>query len=777
MVGQTISHYKIVEKLGGGGMGVVYKAQDLKLDRFVALKFLPQQFGADEEERKRFEHEAKAASALDHNNICTIYEIGESEEDQMFIVMAYYEGETLKKKIEHGPLPIDQAMDIALHVAQGLSRAHEAGIIHRDIKPANIMVTNRGEVKIVDFGLAKLGGQTILTKTGTTLGTVAYMSPEQARGESVDARTDVWSLGIVLYEMITGQRPFRGEYDQAVIYGILNEEPAPLPAAGHTPLALERIVSKSLAKDREARYQGAGEMAVDLMQLAESGRSTNLSSHRMNMPTRRKLPVRAALGVIVLLAALAAVLWIFRPFRAAAVDSIAVMPFSTTESDPDLVYLTDGITERVISRLSSLHTVRKVIALSSVMQYKGKEIVPKNVGRELGVDALVVSRLNKRGDQVSILVELVKTDDGSHIWGDQFQRHVSEIASLQNDIARGIMDNLHLKLTTEEYSALEKTLTSNPEAYNLYLRGRYLYNKRSEEALTASLGCYKKAVTLDPQFSLACAGMADSYLAIGWYSMQPRREMHDSAMAAAVEAVRMGSGVAEAHLALGNVLSDGRNWKAAEEEIRKGLTLSPSDAELHHQYAHLLTYKGNFTEGYQEMKTALELEPLSVPINCCMGENLVLEGRYDAADEQLRKVMEMDPEYGEPHGWLGIMYVQTGKLDEAIRMFRLGEAFPRFKTRMIGALGYAFAVQGKRDSAMEQLARLRSIARHQEVEPAFIAWIYSGLGERDRVMEYLEKALAENSGWLELLKVDPMLKGMRGDPLFAALLKKLNRGE
>ncbi|MCH8021398.1 protein kinase, partial [candidate division KSB1 bacterium] len=542
MVGETVSHYKILDKLGEGGMGVVYKAQDLKLDRFVALKFLPLHLSAEEVEKQRFIHEAKAASALEHPNICNIHEIDEISiegRDQMFICMAYYQGETLEKKIGRGPLKIDEAIDIAIQISEGLARAHEAGIVHRDIKPANIMMTDRGEVKILDFGLAKLRGRTKLTKTGTTLGTLAYMSPEQAKGEEMDHRSDIFSFGAVLYEMLTGLHAFKSENEGAVVYSILNEEPEPMTGLRTgVPMELERLVNKALNKSKEERYQHMDEMRVDLKALT--------------------LKVRKDSG-----------------YRLEKVESLAVMPFSNASGKEELEYLSEGITESLITNLSQISNF-KVISRTSVFHYKGQHIEVQKVARELNVNKLLLGWVSRRSDDVSIGIELVEGSDNSQIWGEQYTRKFTDVVQIQEEIVKDISTKLKLKLTRKEKKHLSKQHKTGNEAYQLFLKGRYHWNKRDPDSFKQSISFYNQAIEKDPTYALAYSGLSDSYALIGIYGYLPAKDVWPKAKAAALKALEIDPDMAEAHNALGAVESSYEwNWAKAEKSFQHSIALNP----------------------------------------------------------------------------------------------------------------------------------------------------------------------------------------------------------
>jgi len=778
MIGKTISHYKIYEKLGEGGMGIVYKAQDLKLDRFVALKFLPPHLTASKEEKQRFIHEAKAASTLEHNNICNIHEIDETEDGQLFISMAYYEGETLDKKIKEKPLPIEEALNITIQIAQGLNKAHEKEIVHRDIKPANILLTADGVIKLLDFGLAKLSTQTKLTKEGTTLGTIAYMSPEQTRGEKVDHRSDIWSLGVVLYEMITSQLPFKGEYESAVIYSILNEsyEPVTTLRTG-VPLELERIINKCLQKSPADRYQHVGDLLVDLNSLLKerNSKSKTIESKRdgTRFPKKRSV-IYGSIGIFIILMAVIEYSLFLSPDE--AIDSIAVLPFSNTNADPDLEYLSDGMTESIIGNLSKLPSLKRVIARSSVFHYKGKEIVPKEVGTDLGVKALLISRISQREDELSISVELVNTENNSRIWGNQYRRSFSQIFEIQDEISKAITENLRLKLTGEDYRRMTKRYTENSEAYKLYLKGRYFYYKATNEGYNKGLEFFEQAIEIDPDFTLAYASISYCYYKLGWFNFLPKKTAHEKGVAAATKGLEIDNTVAEIYVALANH----KNWYGWERDIKgslkdyeKALSLNPSDVEAYHEYAHLLAIIGEFDKGISMMNRALELEPLSIILNSCLGQTLYEAKKYDEAIDQLNKVIEMDPNIQHPYGWIGLSYLQKGMYNDGIKMLQIGATSPGYGTRCIGILGYTYAVQGKIDSALQQLDRLNELSKEKVVDPCFIAWIYTGLGEKEKAFDWLEKAYEERSNWLIMLNNDQLFDPLRSDERFTELLKKI----
>jgi len=776
MIGQTISHYKIFEKLGEGGMGVVYKAEDTKLKRSVALKFLPQELTRDADAKDRFLREAQAASALEHTNICNIHEIDETDEGQLFIVMACYEGESLEDKIGRSPLKIKDCLNIALQIAAGLNKAHQQNIVHRDIKPANIMITSDAIVKILDFGLAKLMGQTKLTKEGSTLGTVAYMSPEQTKGAAADHRSDIWQLGAILYEMISGQRPFKGDYDQALIYAINNEDPIPLTGL-RTAVSpeLERIINKAMAKNVDERYQHLSDLVVDLKSLLKEMELSRepLKPAQMEISRKPKIIYLSA-GILLILIIIYSYYTFLRPEE--SIDSIAVLPFINTTADPDLEYLSDGITESIINSLSKLSNLNKVIARSSVFQYKGKEIIPTEVGKDLAVKAILISRLSQRKDELLISVELVNTENNNLIWGNRYERAFSDIFEIQDDISEAITENLRLKLTGEDYKRMTKRYTENSEAYKLYLKGRYFYNKHNIESYNKGLEFFKQAIKIDPDFALAYAGISDVYFKLGWLNILPPKNAHKMGVAAAMTGLKIDNTVSEIFAALANH----KTWygweidiKGALSDYENALYLNPSDAEVYHEYGHILTHIGKFVEGISMMNRALELEPLSIGKISCLGQILYEAKKYDEAIIQFVKALEMDSTYQHPYGWLGLSYLQKGMYDDAIEMLQIGTTSPGYGTRCIGILGYTYAVQGKADSAILQLKRLDELSTKKAVDPCFIAWIYTGLGENETAFEWLEKAYELRSNWLIMLKNDKLFDSLRSDERFTTLLQKI----
>jgi serine/threonine protein kinase/Tfp pilus assembly protein PilF len=633
MVGKTISHYKILEKLGEGGMGIVYKAQDLKLDRFVALKFLPSHLTTSEEEKQRFIHEAKAASALDHNNICAIHEIDEIEDGQLFISMAYYEGETLDKRIKEKPLPIEEAIDIAIQIAQGLAKAHEKEIVHRDVKPANIMLTKEGVVKVLDFGLAKLSKQTKLTKEGTTLGTITYMSPEQARGEAVDQRTDIWSLGVMIYEMFTGQLPFRGEYDQAVVYLILNEEPEPISGMDKEG---ERIINKALAKILQERYQQVEDILKDLKSLKKKTKSELLQKQSMKE----------------------------------SVPSIAVLPLVNMSADPEQEYFCDGMAEEIINALTHIKDLH-VVARTSAFSFRGKEIDIREIGRKLNVETLLEGSVRRAGNRLRITAQLINVTDGYHLWSERFDREMKDVFAIQDEISLAIVEKLKVQLLGEEKAQIVKRHTEDPEAYNLYLKGLYFLCKWSEEGTQKGLEYFQQAIEADPNFALAYLGIADIYTTIGLLSLSPPQEIFQKAKDMLKKSLEIDNTLYDAHgTSAGIAFWRDWNWKEAENEFKKALGHNPGHARTHGGYAWYLAVMERFDEAFKEIKMAQELDPL-LPLYYAWATAIyTYAGRFEESIEQFRRAIDLDPNMGLAYFHVGINYLIQKKYREAIVSFQ-----------------------------------------------------------------------------------------------------------
>jgi len=780
-----VLHYEILKKLGAGGMGEVFLAHDTRLDRRVAIKFLPVDAVQDERARKRLIREAQAAAKLDHPNICSIHEVAE-EDGRAFIVMQYVEGETLADLIAQARLPIPDAVGIATQAAEALIEAHSHGIVHRDIKPQNIMVTAGGRVKVLDFGLAKLipmgdmsgdnrRAESIMTEAGMIIGTVPYMSPEQVSGESLDLRSDIFSFGAVLYEMVTGKAPFVGNNPAAIMAAILTQVPPALrQQAPGAPPRLQQILDNCLAKDPGQRYQNGRELAEDLrdVDLPGNARRSGASARPLLLRSRR-LAAAAAAAVLVLLAAAFA---LYRmSFHHPALDSIAVLPLHSAAADEDAVYLSEGIAESLINSLSQMPRLR-VVARTTVFRYRDSVVDPQRVGRDLGVGAVLTGKLSRRGNQLLVQADLIDVASGAQLWGDRYVRTTSDVFAVQDEIVQRISERLRIRLTGEEQQRLVKRYTDNSEAYRLYLKGRFFWDKRTASGMETALQLYKQAIDLDPSYALAYSGLADTYL----FCQCPTRrtETIPLAKAYAERALQLDESLAEPHATLGFIKMNYEfDWKGAEGELQRAIQLSPSYPVAHQFYAGWLLQQGQFESGLAEAKRAVELDPLSLAANWYLGLSLYHTRRYDEAIEQLRRTIQMEPKYPLAHSTLGSAYLQRKLYREALAELKLAQELRPESDESESHLGYAYATVGNTPAAEKKLAGLLAKSSSGKAVsdnlPLLIARLELSLGRTDEAMQWLNRAYEQRSFGLFLLKVDPTFDPLRADPRFAAFLKKI----
>ena len=791
LVGLTIGRYQILELLGAGGMGEVYLAQDKHLLRKVALKTLPGYLTRDEELVRRFQREARSVSALNHPNILTIHEIGEVDSCH-FMVTEFIEGETLRQRLTRGPLKIEPALDIGSQVASALCAAHQVGITHRDIKPENIMLREDGIVKVLDFGLAKLTERkgddseaTTLfhTKQGTVLGTAHYMSPEQARGLPLDARTDIFSFGVVLYEMVTGETPFAGETTTDVLASILTVEPPPLSSSQpQVPPELDQITSKALGKAREERYQDIRELLSHLQKLKQRlefeatnpimpGRNTSSAEYVVATIRRHRTSVAAVIAIFLLITTLG-IAYSFFNTKARAIDSLAVLPFVNSTADPNSEYLSDGITESIIYSTSKLPRLR-VIPSSSVFRFKGKGIDPQTAGHELGVTAVMTGRVNQHGDDLLISAELIAVRDNSLLWGQQYTRKLADLLTVQEEIAREISERLRTRLTIEEQKQFSKRYTGDVQAYQLYLKGRYYWNKRTRDGYKKATEQFEQAIEKDPSYALAYAGIADCYNVLSSYGIASPRESIPKGEAAARRALEIDGDLAEAHTSLAYVKYQYEwDWVGGESEFRRALELNPNYSTAHQWYALELAGMGRMTDALREINRAQELDPLSLIANVNAGWIFYHARQYDRALEQIRKSLDMDPTFARGHWAISEPLEQQQKYQQATTELEKARQIDETPI-MLALLGHLYAVTGKTSDARRIVTQLNALSKQAYLDPYFLAEIHTALGDRDQAFQELEKAYEQRSSWLVWLKVEPKFDNLRDDARYTSLLKRI----
>ncbi len=771
MIGKTISHYKIIEKLGEGGMGVVYKAEDTKLKREVAIKFLPDYISSNEEERKRFEIEAQAAASLNHPNITTIHSIEEADEN-VFIVMEYIDGKELKDIVgayRDMPLPINDVLNYAIQIAEGLEAAHKKGIVHRDIKSQNIMITEDGKVKIMDFGLAKIRGGTQVTKLGSTVGTIAYMSPEQAKGDEVDHRTDIWSFGVVLYEMLAGKQPFKGDYDQAIIYSILNEQPE---LEGNVSERWKYIIGKALSKNKGDRYQSAGELLEDLKQKNtkfETGQEQVISKSLLS----KNWKLITAGFVVTMLIVLSLFFFNSSSDSIKIKKSIAVLPFTNLSTDPDQEYFADGIAEEIINLLAQIPNL-KVSSRTSSFRFKGKEIAIQTIGNELGVGTVLEGSVRKSGNRLRITAQLINVSDGFNLWSNSYERELTDVFEIQDDLSESIVKALQLKLSGNQINSFNTRNVANIEAYNLYLKGRYYWNKRSEEGVNKSMKYFQQTIDIDSTYAQAYAGLGDSYLMLGVYGRRKPEESISIAKSFIEKALKLNNKLAEAYATLGDInIHYDWNLDAAENNLKKAIELNPQYANGYHWYSEVLVLRGEFERAYQQSQHALELDPYSLIINTQLGEHYQRGGEFQKAIDQLQKTLEFDSTFAYAYYDLGIIYIALNQFNDALNYFRKAYSLAPEDTRILSGLAYSEGLTGSKEKA-EYLGKVLLKRAASKYVPSYdLAVVSLGLGQKEEALEYLKKAYEERGPWMLFLKLNPLFNSLSDDLRFQELFRRI----
>ncbi len=774
---ETLSHYRVLSRLGAGGMGEVLLAEDTRLGRKVAVKLLAERWASDAAARRRFLREARAAACLDHPNICAIYEVG-SDGDRDFIVMPYLEGETLADRLRRAALELPEVLSLGVQVADALAEAHAHQIVHRDVKPQNILITPRGQAKVLDFGLAKVvpaasaasaaDGEaetlSLLSRPGALLGTVAYMSPEQARGEALDERSDIFSFGVVLYEMASGRHPFAARSTAETLSAILTREPPALAGrAGELPEQLAWIVGKALRKDRDERYQTLKGLLADLRGLAReaalesAGRSAGTGATARPAPPDRRTERRRRTA---------------EGRGEGGIDSLAVLPLVNATADPATEYLSDGITESIINNLAQLAELR-VVPRSTVFRYKGRDD-PRAIADELGVRAVVTGRVLALGERLQIGVELVDVRADAQLWGEHYNQELADLFTVQEDIARRIFGSLRGRLTGEQQRRLNRRHTDKTTAYQHYLKGRYFLEKRTAGGFAKARQHFDRASAEDPRYALAYTGLADTLTLVERYGLAPPREVMPRAIAAARRALELDPTLAEAHASLGL----GRayyewDWEGSEREFRRAAELNPGYPSAHHWFGFILGQTGRFDEALAEMRRALELDPLSLIINANLGTVHYFARRWEPAIEQLERTLDLASDFAVAHQWLGRACLAAGRVDDAVAAFRAAVALLGDDPESLASLGHAQAVAGRAAEARGQLAAVDALRERRHVPAYWTALLHAGLGETDAAFADLDRACEERFDWLVSLGVEPAFDSLRSDPRFGTLLERI----
>ncbi len=784
MVGKTLSHYRVLEKIGQGGMGEVYLALDTTLDRKVALKFLPEELQQDSTAKRRFLREAKSAAALDHPYICHIHEVGEAE-GKSFISMEYIPGQTLSQKLTEGPLPLKNALQMATEIAEALNAAHKKDIVHRDLKPSNVMLTSDGHVKVTDFGLAKRVTPsddqaeeitTALTREGSTLGTIPYMSPEQLKGERVDARSDIFSFGVVLYEMLAGVHPFKKGGHMETAKAVLIDTAPPLTRyTEEIPVLLQHTVTKMLAKEPDQRYQSIHEVRTNLGQLLTA--TAQPPGGEVGVERGRKGLWRAAaiLGSLLLLWA---GWWFFSEeatvIRARQITSIAVLPLENLMGDPEQEYFADGMTEALIAGLAQIEAL-KVISRTSAMRYKDTDKSLPEIGRELNVDGIVEGSVLRDGGRVRITAQLIHAATDQHLWANSYERDLQDILSLQSEVAQAIVREIKTSLTPDEETLLARARPVNPEAFEAYLKGRSYWSRRTEDGVERGLEYFQEAIDLDPTYPLAYSGIADSWIARGWYSLVPPEEAYPRAKAAVERALEIDDMLAEAHTSLALIkLEFEWDWLGAEKEFQRAIELNPGYAQAHQWYGGYLSAMGRLEESIAEAKRARELDPLSPIVNTWLGLRFYFARQQDLALEQYGTTADVNPSFVPVYWHRGWLYEGMGRYADALADYQEAVSLSGDSPLYVASLAQAYALTGDTEQAEKLLQELKVLSNQAYVPAYQIAATHLRLGETDLAFEWFEKAYQERSPRLAYINVEPRLDPLRDDPRFQDLLLRMN---
>ncbi len=802
MIGREILNYRILDKLGQGGQGVVYRAIDVTLDRPVVIKVLPHELTEKTANLARFEREAKLASSLDHPNICTIFGLYRAQ-GVHFIAMQQVDGLNVRQLVDGRPLELRSALSIAVQVADALTAAHARGIIHRDIKASNVMVTDAGVVKVLDFGLAKLmeGGNEVsndpqLTEVGVPYGTATYAAPEQAKGANVDQRADIFSTGVLLYEMLAGTWPFRGKTAVDVRYAVLHHTPKPLAEvrSEESPFLarLQEILDRALAKEPNDRYQKVEELRDDLQRImreidGDTSLSASSTSTLAPVPPRRLTAeqsglfrhkkIAAGIGALLIIALmLAAYGLFFRSRDTTTFDSLAVLPFTNAAGDPQSEYLSDGITESLINSLSQLPYL-KVRSRNTVFHYKGQAADAKKIGRELGVRALLSGRVVHNGNELAVSVELIDAQDDSQIWGARYSRKLSDIIALPEEIARDTAEKLRPRLSGSEQKQLTKNYATNSEAYRLYLQGRYHWNRRTAEGLQQGIEYFSQVISKDPKYAPAYAGLADCYALLNVYHVVPATEVYHRAQVTAARALELDESLAEAHTSLAFVrYRYFWDWAQAEQHFKRAIELKPDYATAHQWYSAFLAASGRHNEAVAEAQRAHELEPFFSTIHADLVRHLYYARRYDEAIAECKKLIEKDQKFYRAYLELGQVLGQKGMHSEAVAAFEKSLELSQDSVSAMSGLGHAFALSGKRTEALKVIKELEDLSKKNYVSPYHTAVIYVGLGDTTQALAWLEKARDERFNWMPFLQVNPLFDNLRSDPQFIALAQSIKAG-